>query len=267
MGQKTVIVTGGVGAGAGASGRYITAKLANEGYYVVMWDTREDRGMELVAMLQGKGLGAAYVNCDVCDEEQVKHAVRKTYAEKDRIDGLVNNAFWHADEQPPLHEVALEDWDKHIEINLRSHFIVCKHVIPYLLEQPKSAIVNISTTGCHRGEDGFAAYAAAKAGLESLTRSIAAQYGRDGLRCNCVVPGLTVNRQLEAMLPVMPATKEAFDRLDRQSLLAGGHGDGTEVADAVHFLMSDASRWITGENLVLDGGALSHSPSWADGRL
>ena len=264
--QKTAIVTGGAGAGAGASGRHISRRLAELGYFVSIWDIQDEAGHALVREIRAAGGEAAYFHCDVCDEIQVKEALARTVSQTGRVDALVNDAFWHADEQPPLHEVTLEDWDRHMEINLRCHFIVCKHVIPLLLMHEESVIVNIGTTGARRGEDGYAAYAAAKAGLESLTRSIAAQYGRNGLRCNCLVPGLVLDEAVDAMMAGIPAAKEAFDRIDRQALLTRGHGDGRCVADAAAFLVSDASRWMTGESLVLDGGAISHSAPWADAR-
>lgn len=264
--RKTAIVTGGAGAGAGASGRYISQRLAGLGYFVAVWDIQDEAGRRTAEWVQELGGSAAYFHCDVCDESQVIEALDRTLARTGRVDALVNNAFWHADEQPPLHEVTLEDWDRHLDLNLRCHFIVCKHVIPHLLAQPESVIVNIGTTGARRGEDGYAAYAAAKAGLESLTRSIAAQYGRNGLRCNCLVPGLVLDPPVEAVLAGIPGAGAAFARIDRQSLLARGHGDGACVADAAAFLASDASRWMTGESLVLDGGAISHGAPWADGR-
>lgn len=266
MSQKTVIVTGGAGADRGGSGRYISNQLASCGYYVVMWDTCDYRGIEVANSIRSKGHGVAYVHCDVCDEEQVERAVTRTIEETGRIDALVNNAFWCAEEQRLLHETSLEDWDKHVSTNLRSHFIVCKHVIPQLLVQWKSAIVNISSTKSRYGEAGYAAYAAAKAGVESLTRSIAAQYGRRGLRCNCVVPGTVLNDQMESMLRAVPEAAPSIIREDRHALLERGHGEGANVADAVEFLLSEAARWITGESLVVDGGMLSHAPAWADAR-
>ena len=266
MEQKTAIVTGGAGASAGGSGRHISQRLAGMGYFVAIWDIQDEAGRRVAAQIREQGGQAIYIHCDVCDEAQVKEALAQTCTQTGRVDALVNNVFWHADVQPPLHEVTLEDWDRHMEINLRCHFIVCKHVIPLLLAQPESVIVNIGTTGARRGEDGYAAYSAAKAGLESLTRSIAAQYGRSGLRCNCLVPGLVLEPEVDARMAGIPAAKAAFDRIDRQALLALGHGDGACVADAAAFLVSDASRWMTGESLVLDGGAISHSAPWADGR-
>lgn len=266
MKLKTAIITGGAGASAGASGRHIARQLADQGFFTVLWDIQDKAGEETAVQIRDGGGHAAYIHCDVCDEAQVKTALEQTAALTGRVDVLVNNAFWHADVQPPLHEVTLEDWDRHISINLRCHFIVCKYVIPLLIAQPESVIVNIGSTGARRGEDGYAAYSAAKAGLESLTRSIAAQYGRNGLRCNCLVPGLVLDEAVDAMMAGVPEAKAAFDRIDRHALLARGHGTGHFVADAVSFLASDASRWMTGESLVLDGGTISHNAPWADNR-
>ncbi len=266
MEQKTAIVTGGAGASAGGSGRYISQRLAEMGYFVAVWDVQDEAGRKAVHKINEEGGCAAFFHCDVCDEGQVQQALAQTCAQTGRVDVLVNNAFWHADVQPPLHEVTVEDWDRHMELNLRCHFLVCKYVIPLLLNQPESVILNIGSTGARRGEDGYAAYSAAKAGLESLTRSIAAQYGRSGIRCNCLVPGLVLDQDMYAALAQVPAAKAAFDRIDRHTLLARGHGTGAEVADAAAFLVSDASRWMTGECLVLDGGAISHNAPWADNR-
>lgn len=264
--MKTAIITGGAGTSAGGSGRYISEKLAGQGYFISIWDIQDEAGEKLAAEIQANGGRAAYVSCDVREEAQVQSALMETLSMTGRVDALINNAFWHALEQPPLHEVTLEDWDAHLSINLRCHFIVCKYVIPHLLKQPESVILNIGSTGARRGEDGYAAYSAAKAGLESLTRSIAAQYGRDGLRCCCLVPGLVLGEEMEAMAEQMPPVKASFDRIDRHSLLSRGHGDGKCVADAAAFLISDAARWITGESIVLDGGTISHGSPWADGR-
>lgn len=265
MKQKTAIVTGGAGAGSGGgSGRYIAEKLAQMGYFVAVWDIQDEAGRQVVEQIRKNGGQAMYTHCDVCETEQVEAAVREVLDRTGRVDALVNNAFWHAAIQPPLHEVTMEEWDRHININLRSHFIVCKRVIPELIRQPGSVIVNISSTGCHRGEDGYTAYGAAKAGLEFMTRSIAAQYGRAGLRCNCVVPGLLIDAPVAEELKKIPGVAEGFAMIDRHILTPGGHRDGRCVAEAVAFLVSDASGYMTGEQIVLDGGALSHCSQWAD---
>jgi NAD(P)-dependent dehydrogenase (short-subunit alcohol dehydrogenase family) len=263
MNQNTIVVTGGAGDGqGGASGRYIARKLAEQGFAVALWDIKDDAGEAAAEEICRAGRDAAYYHCDITDPQQVQQALEDTLRDHSQICGLVNNAFWHADRQPPLHEVSLADWDRHISINLRAHFIVCKYVIPELLKQSSSVIVNISSTGCHRGEHGYAAYSAAKAGLESLTRSIAAEYGRSGLRCNCVAAGLMLDRPVADMLRKIPDVAEGLQEMADKSLLDFGIMDGRAAADAVAFLVSEESRFMTGETIVIDGGTISHSAAW-----
>ena len=262
--NKVFIITGGAGAGAGGTGAEIAKRLCENGAYSVIWDIAVKPGKELVQELQNEGKEALFIHCDVRDENEVKRALAKTMSVYGKVNGLVNNAFWHSDIQPPLHEMTLEDWDEHISINLRCHFIVCKYVIPVLLKQKESVILNIGSTGAQRGEDGYFAYDAAKAGLESLTRNIAAQYGREGLRCNCLVPGLIFSEKYEAVLSENPEARHVFGKMDRNNLLFCGHGTGSKAADAALFMLSDMSDYITAQTLVLDGGTISHCPQWAD---
>lgn len=260
---RTFIVTGGAGAGAGGLGSEITRRILSQGGNVAVLDVADDAAARLADEVAEKD-ALLCLHCDVREDDEVAHAAERVRERFGGVDGLVNNAFWHADAQPPLHECSLEDWDAHMSINLRCHFIVCRHVIPLLLEREKSVILNVSSTGAHRGEDGYFAYDAAKAGLESLTRNIAAQYGRQGVRCNCLAPGLTLSPATDAALMGIPAVAEAFGRIDRNNLLFDGHGSGADVADAALFLLSDAARYITGQTLVADGGTCSHCPQWAD---
>ena len=262
--EKVIIITGGAGASAGHIGSSISEKLAENGAVPVIWDIADEAGQALAQKIEKKGGRAVYVHCDVREPEEVKKAVEQTVSACHKVDGLVNNAFWHANEQPPLHEVTLEDWDAHMSINLRCHFIVCKYVIPLLLNQEHSVILNIGSTGAHRGEDGYFAYSAAKAGLESLTRNIAAQYGRSGLRCNCLVPGLTLDPSIYQAITGSPETKKLFHLIDRGNLLKEGHAVGDDIGDAALFLLSAASRAITAQDIVIDYGAISHNPQWAD---
>ena len=258
---KVYVVTGGAGAGAGGTGSAVCRALAAHGGGVAILDVADEAGRALAAEL---GDAALYVHCDVREPEEVALAALAVHERFGRVDGLVNNAFWHAGAQPPLHESSLADWDAHTSINLRCHFIVCHEFIPLLLEREKSVILNVSSTGAHRGEDGYFAYDAAKAGLESLTRNIAAQYGRQGLRCNCLAPGLVLSEGVDAALMGIPAVAQAFSRIDRNNLLFCGHGTGEDVAGAALFLLSDLSRYVTGQVLLADAGTCSHNPQWAD---
>ena len=261
MKDKVYAVTGGAGTGAGGTGSAVCRMLAAHGGKVVILDVADEAGEALAAEL---GNAALYIHCDVREPEAVAAAARAAREQFGRVDGLVNNAFWHADVQPPLHETSLDDWDAHMSINLRCHYIVCKEFIPLLLERASSVILNVSSTGAHRGEDGYFAYDAAKAGLESLTRNIAAQYGRQGLRCNCLAPGLVLSEGVDAALMSIPAVAQAFSRIDRNNLLFNGHGTGEDVAGAALFLLSDLSRYITGQVILADAGTCSHNPQWAD---
>ena len=256
MQGKVFIVTG----GAGGTGAAICRRLLACGAKAAVWDIADEAGKAM------EGESLLYVHCDVRDPQQVERAAETTSARFGKVDGLVNNAFWHADAQPPLHEMTLEDWDAHMSVNLRCHFIVCKYVIPELLKQPKSVILNMSTTGAHRGEDGYFGYSAAKARLEALTRNIAAQYGRQGLRANALAPGLILSEEFDAIVKGIPAVQQAFHRIDRNNLLFEGHGSGENIADIALFLLSDLSGYVTGQCLIADGGATIHFPKWADAR-
>ena len=257
---KVFIITGGAGASAGGTGRALTEKLVSCGADVAVWDIADEKGKKM------ENDSVFYVHADVRSEDEVIAAVEETVRRFGKIDGLVNNAFWHADVQPPLHEMTLSDWDEHVSINLRAHFIVCKHVIPHLLKQKRSVILNMSTTGAHRGEDGYFGCSSAKAGLEALTRNIAAQYGRSGLRANSLAPGLILSKDTDRYLTGIPQVKEAFSRIDRNNLLFDGHGSGEDIASIALFLLSDMSSYITGECIVADGGTISHAAQWADSR-
>lgn len=260
---RTFIVIGGAGASAGGLGAAITRRILAQGGRVAVLDIADDTAAQLADSVAEKD-ALLCLHCDVREDAEVARAVEEVRERFGSVDGLVNNAFWHADVQPPLHECTLEDWDAHMAINLRCHFIVCRRVIPLLLEREKSVILNVSSTGAHRGEDGYFAYDAAKAGLESLTRNIAAQYGRQGLRCNCLAPGFVLSEDNNAALMGIPAVAEAFGRIDRNNLLFAGHGSGEDVADAALFLLSDAARYVTGQTLIADGGTCSHCLQWAD---
>lgn len=262
--DKTVLVTGGAGSGGAQSGRIISEFFAECGANVIACDI-DGEGVRSVAEKAAKRGGAILgIECDICDEEQVDRMASVVSDSFGGLDILVNNAFWHADLQPNVADTDLAEWDKHIEINLRAPFVVTKRFLPLLMRRDSSCIVNVGTTGAHRGEDGYAAYSAAKAGLESFTRSIAVQYGRDGVRCNCVSPGLVLSEQMDEISRQDPILKESFRRIDRNMLLREGHGSGKDVAYAVLFLASMGASYITGQTLIVDGGTIGHFPQWAD---
>ena len=264
--DKVVLVTGGAGTGGGASGKFISMFFAECGAKVVIAD-KEVAAAEAVAQAINEAGGTAVVAPgDLCDEAVAKAASDIAVDTFGKLDILVNNAFWHAMEQPDVAEYSVAEWDEHMDINLRQPFLVTKYALPHLVQSGDAAIVNISTTGAHRGEPGYCAYSAAKAGLESLTRSLAAQYGRDGVRCNCIAPGLVLSDEMDAYIASDPSMSTVFDLIDENMLLWQGHGSGRDVAYLTLFLASSAARYLTGQVIVLAGGTTAHFPQWANMR-
>ncbi len=260
MSERVVIVTGAAGAGAGGSGKAIAKRFAEDCDTVVIVDINEAAGKAAEKEFIDAGYKAKFVACDLCDEEQVKNAIDVTVSEFGKIDVLVNCAFAIIDDKC-IADIDVDKFDKMISINLRGHFLMTKYALPHLLKQKGSNIVNISSIGGCVGEASGCAYGAAKAALINLTLNTAAQYGRAGLRCNAILPGLILTKEMEEMLP--EENKAYFKILDKQILL-GRHGNCEDVANATFFLASDKASFITAATLNVDGGILSHNPTWGD---
>lgn len=261
--DKVVLVTGAAGANAGGSGRVAAYKFAEAGAKVVLVDLNAEIGKMVEADMLSKGYEAMFVCCDVCQEDQIKNAIEKAVERFGKLDVLVNNAYFSAQEGL-LADTPTEVIDQMITINFRGHFLFCKYAIPELIKQESSAIVNLSSISGVTGEIGYAAYGAAKAAVTSLTRSVATQYGRNGLRCNTVIPGLILSDEMIKMLVAqMPEMEKTFADLDKHILL-NRHGRGEDVANAIFFLASENASYITAQTLVVDGGITKHNPTWAD---
>ncbi len=261
--DKAVIVTGAAGANAGGSGRITAYQFASEGAKVVMVDINDEIGKAVEADMLSKGYEALYVHCDISQEEQIKNAVAAATEKFDKIDVLVNSAYYSIQEGN-VADISAEDLDRIVAINFRGHFLFSKYAIPELIKQEHSAIVNLSSISAITGEFGYSAYGAAKSAVISLTRSIATQYGRNGLRCNTVIPGLILSDDMiNYLVQQNPEMKGYFAMLDRHILL-DRHGNGEDVANAILFLASDKASYITAQTLVVDGGITKHNPTWAD---
>ena len=232
--------------GAGSDiGRAIAERLARDGYSLVLMDV--DRAA-LDAASTSAPESQAFV-CDVSDEAAVRdvaaQALQNTAGE---AKVLVNNAAVVV--RQSLLETSLSEWRRVIEVNLHGAFVCTKVLGRHLLEAGGGAIVNVaSTTGTVTTEPGTSAYSASKAALLALTESTAIELGAHGIRCNCVSPGFVRTRATEAAYasPDLVGAREAAVPLGRV-----GYPD--DIADAVAFLVSDQARFITGENLIVDGG-------------
>jgi NAD(P)-dependent dehydrogenase (short-subunit alcohol dehydrogenase family) len=245
-----VIGAGSVGPGWG-NGRATTVRFVEEGAQVFAVDISQDRLKET----REKAPSIKTMIGDVTKRDDIAAMVRGCLDAFGRIDILVNNVGGSAPGGPV--EMAEEVWDKQLEYNLKSVFMTCKHVLPVMEEQRSGAIVNLSSTsGVRYSGSPHVAYAAAKAGIRQFSQVVAAQYAAKGIRVNTVIPGQLHTPMVEARLAKDrtggDVGKILQDRLQRIPI--GFAGDGRDTANAVLFLASEEARFITGAEIVVDGG-------------
>jgi Dehydrogenases with different specificities (related to short-chain alcohol dehydrogenases) len=250
LADKVAIVTG-AGGGIGAA---IALRFGREGARVVATDVQHDAVEALAERIRAEGGQALALRQDVGEEEGWRAVVEAAQAQFGRIDILVNNAGI-ADKAGMMgsraDETDIEDWDRVISINLKGVFLGVKQVIPAMLAGGGGAIVNLSSIAAMLGNAAPFAYTASKGGVRSLTKHLAVTYGKHNIRANSVHPGLvrTPMTQKDMELPGVA------DFL-KQAIPLGRSAEPQEIADAVMFLASDEARYITGAELVVDGGAI-----------
>jgi NAD(P)-dependent dehydrogenase (short-subunit alcohol dehydrogenase family) len=254
--DKTAIVTGAgcVGPGWG-NGRATCVRFAEEGARIFAVDRDLASVAETVARVQAVGGEIAVQQCDVTDNASVAAMVAACLARFGRIDVLVNNVGGSAAGGPV--EMAEEVWDAQVDSNLKSVFLTCKHVLPVMQKQKAGSIVNTaSTSGLRWTGAAQVGYAATKAGVIQLSRVVAVQYAAHGIRVNSVVPGQLHTPMVEARLAKQRAGGDVAALLKQRvaRIPLGFMGDGRDTANAALFLASDEARFITGTEIVVDGG-------------
>jgi NAD(P)-dependent dehydrogenase (short-subunit alcohol dehydrogenase family) len=253
---KVAIVTGAgcVGPGWG-NGRATAVRFAEEGAKVLAVDRDPARLAETLERAGESRASIRVAKCDVTDAQSVSDTVAEAISAFGRIDVLVNNVGGSAPGGPV--DMSEEVFDAQVAFNLKSVFLTCKHVLPLMAEQGSGAIVNVaSTSGLRWTGAAQVAYAATKAGVIQFSRVVAVQYAKQGVRVNSVVPGLLHTPMVEARL-ANQRTGGDVDALLEQRLSRiplGFMGDGRDTAAAVLFLASDDARFITGTEIVVDGG-------------
>jgi NAD(P)-dependent dehydrogenase (short-subunit alcohol dehydrogenase family) len=254
--DKVAIVTGAGSVGPGwGNGRSTAVRFAEEGAKLFAVDRDAERLRETVDLVKKAGGAIAIHLCDVTRAEDVAamaEACVKTYG---RIDVQVNNVGGSAAGGPV--EMSEETWDAQIDFNLKSVFLACKYIIPVMERQGGGAIVNIaSTSGIRFTGNAQVGYAATKAGVIQLSRVVAVQYAARGIRVNTVVPGQLHTPMVETRLAKQRAggdVKALLAQRQKRIPLAI-EGDGRDTANAVLFLASDEARFVTGTEIVVDGG-------------
>jgi NAD(P)-dependent dehydrogenase (short-subunit alcohol dehydrogenase family) len=253
---RIAIVTGAGSVGPGwGNGRATCVRFAEEGAKIFAVEREPERAKETVDKINAVG-GEIFVHqCDVTDTKSVKAMVDACIDRFGRIDVLVNNVGGSAPGGPA--QMSEEVWHKQLDMNLTSVFLTCKHVLPVMEKQKSGSIVNISSTSGIRFTGAFqVGYAATKAGVIQLSRSVAVQYAAKGVRVNTIIPGQLHTPMVEARLARERAGGDIAgllaQRLDRIPI--GFAGDGRDTANAALFFASDESRFVTGAELVMDGG-------------
>ncbi len=247
---KALIVTG----AGGGIGQTMARVLARAGARVVVTDIREDATHAVRDRIVEEGGEAVAVVADVTREDSVRALVAAALATCGRLDVLVNNSGGDMPRDRDIPSMDEATWDATFALNAKGPMLCCKHAIPALLEQRGGAIVNVVSGAALTGQLGLPAYAAAKAAVISLTRSVATMHGRQGIRCNAIAPGLIMHERLAKVLP------QEIVRIDFENLLCREPGTPEDIANAVVFLASDAARFINGHVLPVDGGLLAHTP-------
>lgn len=235
---RIAFITGGARGQGAAHGR----RLAAEGAVVYLADVLDDEGVATAAALRADGYAATYLRLDVTDPAQWAAAAAQVAEAHGRLDVLVNNAgIVHV---TPLADEDLAAWNAILSVNLTGAFLGLQTMLPLLRASEHASVINTSSIFGPSGAIGYAAYGSSKAGLLGLTRTVALEWAPDGIRVNALVPGgvatpLNANEPGAGVVPETPLGRRA---------------EPVELAAAVAFLASDDARFMTGAELVVDGG-------------
>jgi glucose 1-dehydrogenase len=242
-------------------GRAIAGRLAADGFAVLLADVRREPltgGVPTDEVILGRGGTCKFIQADVSSRPECEHLVDLAAGFYGRLDVLVNNAVLAGRHSKPLLDTLDTDWDVMMAVNLRGPFMLCRAAVRQMLTQEprgevRGRIINITSQHGMVGVPGHFAYAVGKGGLVQMTRQIAVEYGRDGIMCNAVAPGkiLTGAAGDLAADPASAAyvrSRTPFSRL----------GEPADVAAAVAFLASDQATFISGVNLMVDGGWMAY---------
>lgn len=247
--NKVIIVTG----GSLGIGREACKKLAEEGAAVAVTDILDEEGKKLKEEIRDEGGTAGFWHLDVSDEAEVKQVFSDIHKEYGKIDVLVNNAGIAGVNQP-TDEISLADWQKVIDVNVNGVFLCTKHVVPYMRENGEGNIINLSSIYGIISSPDIPPYHASKGAVRLMTKTDALFYAGDHIRVNSVHPGFIWTPLVEEMGKESEEGVEEF-RKNLDALHPLGHvGEPEDIAFGIVFLASDESKFMTGSELVIDGG-------------
>jgi NAD(P)-dependent dehydrogenase (short-subunit alcohol dehydrogenase family) len=252
--HKVVLITGGGGGIGGAVAR----RVASEGGKVGVADFFLESAQKVVAEIGDAGLAIQF---DAADEASIKAMVDATVANFGRLDALVNTV---AMTDPKLHpldttapDIPMDVWNLVQQINVTGYLLACKYAIPQMLKAGGGNVINIASRSGSAGDLARIAYGSSKGAIIAMSKYIATQHGYQNIRCNSVSPGVVMTPALEA---TVPGLKEII----KPHCLTPEFGGPDDIAALIAFLASDEARYITGQDIAIDGGSLSHQPHYAD---
>ncbi len=240
-----------VSGGASGIGEAIAELFAAEGASVTIADIQHEQGQAVAERIRQAGGVARFLPCDVAQPDQVQASIEATAAEFGALQTIVNCAgVVHVG---PLDELEIAAWDALMDVNLKSIFVATKFAMPHLRRHPRSYIVNVGSVSGFVGQALTPGYIAAKHAVIGLTRAIALDYAADGVRCNCICPGITDTPMLRYHLNTLPDPDAALaERLRRVPV--GVAMTPLDIARAARYFACEDSSGVTGTTLVVDGG-------------
>lgn len=244
---KVTIITG----AATGIGRATALLFAREGASVVVADINEDDAQRTVADIEGEGADARFVRTDVSEAEDVQALMERAAEEMGGIDVIVNNAG--AQRSGAVTEFEESEWDLLMRVNPRSCFLGAKYGVPYLRERGGGSIVNVSSLAGLKGGPGMTAYSASKGAIIAFTRALAEELAPDNIRANSVCPGWIDTPFNEPAIEFMGGRAQQ-EEMVQQTVPLKRQGTPEEIAPGILYLASDASSYVTGQELVIDGG-------------
>jgi NAD(P)-dependent dehydrogenase (short-subunit alcohol dehydrogenase family) len=248
--SKVAMVTG----AASGIGRGISIRLAEIGAFVAVLDIDAKKGEEIAAEIQSRGGDALFTKCDVRSASDCRHAVEAVIRNCGQIDILCNCAGIAI--RKDVVALTEDEWDHALDVTLKGIYLLSHEVVPHMIRAGGGSIISIGSGWSLKGGPRAAAYCAAKGGTMNLTRAMAIDHGKHNIRVNCVCPGDVDTPMLRSECTQLGEDAESFMREAADRPLARV-GTPEDVANAVLFLASPMSSWITGAALVVDGGGLA----------
>lgn len=243
--KKVVVITG----GALGIGRETSLLLAKEGASIAIADLLEEEGRALVKEINGSGGVAKFWRLDVSDEKEVEKVYGEVAKEFGKLDATVNNAGI-AGVDKPTHELTESEWDRVMNINVKGVFFCTKHAIPYMQKSGGGSIVNLSSIYGLVGAGDIPHYHASKGAVRLMAKNDALIYAKDKIRVNSVHPGFIWTPLVEKLGEKDPDFRKRLDGLHP----IGHVGEPIDIAYGILYLISDESKFVTGSELVIDGG-------------